>query len=115
MKCEKCNAIMVHVCENSVQGWSCPICGWSTLTTYIDKIYQDITEYRIYIKSVTNISKDKIKVISRIAGVNFITAKQMLEKGDICILKAKAIEIKKAINELKFANILFEVIPEFNY
>lgn len=46
-------------------------------------------------KSITNIDKDKIKVISKIAGVNYIVAKQMLEKEGICILKAKAVDIKK--------------------
>ena len=97
MLCEKCKTNMIHVCENSVQGWSCPVCGWGTLTTYIDKIHQDMTEYSICTKSITNIDKDKIKVISKIAGVNYIVAKQMLEKEGICILKAKAVDIKKAI------------------
>ena len=111
MLCEKCKTNMIHVCENSVQGWSCPVCGWGTLTTYIDKIHQDMTEYSICTKSITNIDKDKIKVISKIAGVNYIVAKQMLEKEGICILKAKAVDIKKAICELENVNIPFEVIP----
>ena len=115
MQCEKCNANMVYVCEKSIQGWSCPICGWGTLTTYIDKIYQDITEYSIYIKNDINIDKNKIKVISKITGVNYIVARQMLVKGNVCILKAKAIDIKAAISELKNENIPFEVTPEFNY
>lgn len=115
MLCEKCKTNMIHVCENSVQGWSCPVCGWGTLTTYIDKIHQDMTEYSICTKSITNIDKDKIKVISKIAGVNYIVAKQMLEKEGICILKQKAVDIKKAICELENVNIPFEVIPEFNY
>lgn len=106
---------MVHVQENSVQGWSCPVCGWGTLTTYIDKIHQDMTEYSIYTKNIADINKDKIKVISRIAGVNYITAKQMLEKEGVCILKAKAIDIKNAIHELENVNIPFEVTPGFNY
>ena len=42
-------------------------------------------------------------------------AKQMLEKEGICILKAKAVDIKKAICELENVNIPFEVTPEFNY
>ena len=115
MLCEKCKTNMIHVHENSVQGWSCPVCGWGTLTTYIDKIHQDMTEYSIYTKSIANIDKDKIKVIAHIAGVNYIAAKQMLEKDGICILKAKAIDIKKAICELENVNIPFEVTPEFNY
>lgn len=115
MLCEKCKTNMIHVCENSVQGWSCPVCGGGFLTTYIDKIHQDMTEYSIFTKSVANIDKDKIKVVSHIVGVNYIVAKQMLEKENVCILKAKAIDIKKAISELKNVNIPFEVTPEFKY
>ena len=115
MLCEKCKTNMIQVRENSVQGWSCLVCGWGVLTTYIDKIHEDMTEYSIYIKSVANIDVDKIKVISQIAGVNYLVAKQMLEKEEVCILRAKAINIKKAICELENANIPFEVIPEFNY
>lgn len=48
-----------------------------------------MTEYSIFTKSIENINKDKIKVISQIAGVNYIAAKQILEKEGICILKAK--------------------------
>lgn len=115
MLCEKCKINMIYVYENSVQGWLCPVCGWEILTTYIDKIHQDMTEYSICIKDVANIDKDKIKVISQIAGVNYIVAKQMLQEEGICILKAKAIDIKKAICELENVNIPFEVTPEFNY
>jgi hypothetical protein len=115
MLCEKCKTNMTHICENSEQGWLCPLCGWGILTTYIDKIHQDTTEYSIYVKSVVNINKDKVQIISQIAGVNYIVAKQILEKGDICILKAKAIDIKKAICKLGNMNIPFEVTPEFNY
>lgn len=115
MVCEKCKNQMVHQCENSVQGWSCPICGWSILTTYIDEIYQDTTEYSVFIKNETCIDIEKIRLVSKIAGVNFIAAKQMLAKGDVCILKATAVEIKKVINELQIAQIPFEVTPSFRY
>ena len=115
MLCEKCKTNMIHVHENSLQGWSCPVCGWGILTTHIDKIQQDMTEYSICIKGIANIDKDKIKVISQIAGANYIVAKQMLEQEGICILKAKAIDIKKAKYELENVNIPFEITPEFDY
>ena len=92
MLCEKCKTNMIYIRENSVQGWSCPVCGWEILTTYIDKMLQDMTEYSVCIKNIANIDKDKIKVISQIAGV-----------------------IKKAICKLENVNIPFEVTPEFGY
>ncbi|MDE6973504.1 MAG: hypothetical protein K2P38_10450 [Lachnospiraceae bacterium] len=100
MLCEKCKTNMIYIRENSVQGWLCPVCGWEILTTYIDKMLQDMTEYSVCIKNIANIDKDKIKVISQIAGVNYIAAKQILEKEGTCILKAKAIDIKEAICKL---------------
>lgn len=114
MLCEKCKTQMIYVRENSVQGWTCPVCGWEILTTFIDQIHQDMTEYSICTKRITNIDQDKIKVISKISGVNYIVAKQMLEKEGICILKAKAIDIQKAICELENVNIPFEVTPELS-
>lgn len=115
MLCEKCKTEMVAVCATGVQGWSCPNCGWGVLTTYVDEIYLDTTEYSIWIKNVTNINKDIIRIISKIAGVNYIVARHMLEKDSVCILKAKAIEIKKALIDLEIADIPFEVTPEFIY
>lgn len=115
MLCEKCKTDMLHVCENSVQGWSCPTCGWGILTTHIDKIYQDITEYSIHIKKTTDIDKNKIKLISKITGVNYREAKEILDEGDICILKSKAPKVKEVRDKLIEADILFEIEPAFNY
>ena len=42
---------MIYIRENSVQGWLCPVCGWEILTTYIDKMLQDMTEYSVCIKN----------------------------------------------------------------
>lgn len=106
---------MISICEHASQGWSCPNCGWGIVTTYFDEIYQDIKVYSIFIKSITDIDKNKIKLISKMAGVNYIEAKQMLNKGNVCILKAKAVNIKIAIEKLKIENIPFEVTPKFNY
>lgn len=36
-------------------------------------------------------------VHAQIAGVNYIAARRMLEKDSVCILKAKAIDIKKQL------------------
>lgn len=106
---------MDYICENSVQGWKCPSCNWEILTTYIAEMYQDMTYYSIYVKNMVNIDNNKIKVISKIAGVNYLDARQMLIKGDMCVLKAKAVEIKSAVEKLQKAGISFEVIPKFNY
>lgn len=101
--------------EDSVQGWVCSNCGWNLMTTNIDEIYEDITEYSIYIKNVNEVNNEKIKSIARIAGVNFIVAREMLMKSQVCILKDKAPKIKDVIEELEKLAIQFEVIPKFKY
>ena len=115
MICEKCNATMKRSINNSTQGWCCPICGWNIITTSIEDILVDEMEYSIYIKSAAIIDKDKIKFIAKTAKVNFIVAKQILEKNDVCILKAKAPEIKVTTEKLKELQIDYKVTPQFMY
>lgn len=112
MLCKVCKRSMIPVRRDSVQGWSCPDCGWGVLTTYIDEIDIDMTDYCVYVRNITDINKDMVKLISRIAGVNYLTARQMLAKEDVCILKAKAPVIKAAIEKLQEADVSFAVIPE---
>lgn len=115
MLCEICKIYLIPIKEKSVQGWICPKCGWEVLTTFIDEINQDITEYRINIKKSDSIDIEKIKAISQIAGINFLSAKEVLMKGNFCILKAKAVEILEAIEKLQKVNIQFEITPDFQY
>ena len=42
------------------------------------------------------------RVIAELASVNFLRAKEMLEKKEVCILKAKAPKIKEGIDKLKW-------------
>ena len=115
MICEKCKSKMVYACEDSVEGWLCHNCGFEILTSHIDNMAQDMKEYSVYIMHTDNIDKDKIKLVSQIAGVNFIDARRMLLSSNSCILKAKAIEVKRVANQLRKAGIPFKVIPQFNY
>lgn len=116
MMCDKCKVDMVYFREMPHQGLKCPICGEiGVVATWFDELHSDDTEYSIFIKKVTGADVAKIRMISKIAAVNYLTAKQMLEKGDICILKERAVEIKEAISKLREADIPFEVTPEFKH
>lgn len=101
--------------EGATQGWRCPVCGWNIITTYIEEINTDETEYSLYIKKVTEIDAEKIKFVAKTANVNFVIAKQMIEKKEACILKAKAPKIKSVIAKLQELNIDFSVNPSFKY
>lgn len=115
MKCQKCNEHMVNFQHDAVQGCVCPKCGWNIVTTRISEINMDGTEYSIHIRATVDINKEKIKLIARIAGVNYVCARQILIKDSVCILKAKAPEVKQARDELEKLNIKYEIIPVFKY
>ena len=59
---EKCMREMYWTIEGATQGWRCPDCGWSIITTYIDPIYSDVTEYSLYVRNVLKIDREKIKL-----------------------------------------------------
>lgn len=115
MICEKCKANINWFSEDSVQGWVCSSCEWNLITTNINEIYEDMTEYSVYIKNVDELNNKKIKLTARIAGVNFIAAKQMLTESDVCIVRDKAPKVKDVIKELEELKIQFEVSPKFKY
>ena len=85
MICEKCKGKMNWSIEGATQGWRCPMCGWNIITTYIEDIDRDETEYSLYIKNVTEVDAEKIKFVAKTANVNFVIAKQMLEKREACL------------------------------
>lgn len=111
MICEKCKGKMNWSIEDNTQGWRCPECGWNIITTFIDDINADETEYSLYIKKATEVDLKKIKFVAKVANVNFVIAKQMLEKKETCILRAKAPKIKSVIGELQKLDIDFSVNP----
>lgn len=115
MICEKCKKKMKWSIEGATQGLRCPTCGWNIITTYIDDINTDETEYSLYIEKVTEVDTEKIKFVAKTANVNFVIAKQMLEKKEACILKAKAPGIKAVIAKLQGLDIDFSVNPSFKY
>ena len=117
MVCEECMGKMTRFidAEHGTQGWRCAVCGWSVVTTYIEDIYCDATEYSLYIKNVSEIDIEKIRLVAKFAHVNFLTAKELLEKEEVCILKAQAPEMKDAVSKLQDQDIEFYVDPLFKY
>ena len=115
MVCERCKKKMDYGIDGCVQGWRCPACGWNIVTTFFDNINIDTTEYCLYINNKSDINKEKIKMIAQITGINYVTAKQMLGKKEVCVLKARAPEIKGAITKLQEVGIDFKVNPLFKY
>ena len=101
--------------EGATQGWRCPMCGWNIITTYIEDIDRDETEYSLYIKNVTEVDVEKIKFVAKTANVNFVIENQIIEKREVFILKANSNKIKTLITKLQELGIDFNVNPSFNY
>ena len=78
MICEKCKGKMNWSIEGATHGWRCPMCGWNIITTYIEDIDRDETEYSLYIKNVTEVDAEKIKFVAKTSNVNFVIARQMI-------------------------------------
>lgn len=115
MICEKCKGKMNWISEGSTQGYRCPVCGWNIITTYIEDINSDKTEYSLYIKNVTEVDIEKIKFVAKTTNVNFLIAKRILERREACILKAQTPKIRIVIERLQELQIDFYVEPSFDY
>jgi hypothetical protein len=115
MQCEKCNTEMIRFIEKSVQGVRCPNCGWSIITSYIEKVDIDKTQYSIFILHVTNINIEKIKLVAKIMDINYLEAKEVLLSDEVKLCEAKAPKIKKIVEELENEKIPYKVIPDFVY
>ena len=90
--------------------WGAILC---TLVIFFRKKRRERKQRRIE-KQKEN-DAEKIKFVAKTANVNFVIAKQMLEKNEACILKAKASKIKSVIARLQELNIDFSVKPSFKY
>ncbi|MBR1599899.1 MAG: hypothetical protein IJ661_13455 [Lachnospiraceae bacterium] len=115
MICEQCDIVMESFSDNSVIGWRCPKCGWAIVTSNLGKIHNDIVEYSIYITNPINASVDRIKLVAKITNTNYLNAKKLLEEGNCCIYKGKAVDVKNIIEELIKVEINYDVCPSFEY
>ena len=89
MICEKCKGKMNWSIEGATQGWRCPMCGWNIITTYIEDIDRDETEYSLYIKNVTEVDAEKIKFVAKQSGAGKVCAGEWVPRGraeSVCVL-----------------------------
>lgn len=115
MICEECGNEMIWFRDGSVQGWKCPDCQWSVLTTCIDEIYSDMTVYSIYLIQHQVASKEQLNMVSKIANVNYIQARKMLNESKVLLCRGSAIETKDNLNKLRAFGLQYQVKPEFNH
>lgn len=99
MICEKCGTEMEYFEEGSSCGQKCPNCGWGVVTTKLNPIFADENVYAMRLLSENEVNGLTLKAISKVCGVNYIAAKDIIEKGCETIFSGRASEVvgKKAL------------------
>lgn len=120
MICENCKVELNYFIDAKhgvgIQGLRCPICGLvGVVATYMEEIYCDPVEYSLYIRNVSESDIEIIRLVSKTACVNYLTAKKMLAEKELCILKAKAPEIKETIAKMQKLDIDYYISPSYKY
>lgn len=113
--CEKCGSEMKAYKKDHTSGMICENCGFGWVTTCCEAIEIDETIYAINLLKNTNVSTEKIEVVSKEFAVNFLTARKMLADGQGKALNGKASKIKEIRKELDKNNIKYSIIPKFPY
>lgn len=114
MKCEKCGTKMEFKIEGHTKGWFCKKCGDAIVTSHFSDLEIDAQIYDVYVKSNNKLDIESVKIVSEISGLNYIKAKDLLEKGGL-LLNGLAIDIDKDIKVLKKSYIKFYVQPNYPY
>ena len=111
--CEKCGHEMSYFIEGSTCGTTCKNCGWGCVTSYIEPIRLDTTEYKLTISPIENPSADSLRFISQLLMCNYLKAKEKLHSE--IVLTNNAVKVKEIAAELTKHKIKFTIAPDFPY
>lgn len=114
-KCPECNSLIEHRIINHTQGWYCDNCGWNVVTTYFSPIEKDSNVYKVFIKEGITVNINQIKVISKLAGINFLSAKKLLGSGTLFIFEGRARDIFEKLILLSENDISYITEPPYPY
>ena len=65
-------------------GITCTKCDFGCATTCFPKMEKDSTNYEIYLQPNNVVSRENIKIISKIANLNYLESKKVLESKTAC-------------------------------
>ncbi|MCQ2555455.1 MAG: hypothetical protein MJ171_07370 [Clostridia bacterium] len=125
MICEKCGTEMKKIERELSKGMECPNCGWGWITTDLEPILTDDTEYVIWLCQGNESCTSNIKLIAEIANLNYVQAKKLLCSNHTELLYkaidvsaatiSKAQRVQEIAKRLSEAGILFEITPDFPF
>ncbi len=95
--------------------FACPKCGWRVARSWTEPINEDETVYSLMLTPQSEVTKKALSAVSKIAGCNFLTTKELIENSQKSLVECKAHEMKGYIKRVVSANVEFIVTPEFLY
>ena len=113
--CPKCGAEVEETISGSSLTLTCSDCGWRVARSWTEPINEDETVYTLRLITGNKASKETLSAVSKIAGCNFLAAKDLIENPCKPLLKCKAPAMKKHVEALSEADVNFAIIPDFPY
>lgn len=114
--CEICGTEMIPLDDKYSYGMMCPKCEWGwIISPDIDPIDEDMTNYRIILQPGNAMRIESIRIVSELANVNYIKAKEMIKTAPVTLFEGKARDIVNATAKMKDSNIIHIIQPDFPY
>ena len=82
------------------------------VSTHFDSIIDDDKEYIIFISPKNKILKNKLRIITKLTGLNYIDGKNLLTNGGE-IFRGRALDAKDFYIKLKVNEINFDISPDY--
>ncbi|WP_445571471.1 hypothetical protein [Pseudomonas sp. E102] len=114
MLCERCGGDLKIFKEASAQGVRCADCGWSVVTTHIEEIKLDEVEYSVSCVGDYK-SEAHVRVVSDVAGCNFLVSRKKLQSGSFLVFVGQAEEVLRVRNALVSVGIECNISPDFKW
>ena len=113
--CEKCGGELEYRQEGSVQGLFCKNCDWAVVTTAIPAVLQDDTPYEVRLAGGDPRNESHIKAVAQVSGVNFLSARTLLQQPDPLVFKGEAAKVVEIRRALQGAGLKYDIRPPFPY
>lgn len=116
--CEKCGTpIVKRLPDDTIgtYGIICPNCGWGAITTYMDPICMDQTQYSILLLKGNDPSIEIIRAVNKVSHRNLVKSRQLIESAPQVIYEGEALEVHGMKEILDAEAVLYRIEPDYPY
>jgi hypothetical protein len=96
---------MLPIDPNHHAGMICPKCGWGWATSFIEPIAEDAVDYTVILLAENVPTKETIKTVAGIAGINYLQARRMIKTAPQKLFVGKAMSVKSVLTALEASSI----------